>query len=183
LDPTCLPLLLQAALTLVGNTTCAIAACRLALSNGWTLSQLNPFDKSEPTSADDTPAEPPAALVSIEGTAAAPNAAKLVALTLLASFGVKCEEATPRLHSAPTRPHTASPPITPHPLPSHARLVSSRLIPSPHLPSPPIPSHRYGELLLGPIPYLGGLEGTVAGALLLFGFPALTAYRFKQLEA
>eukprot|EP00908_Phaeocystis_cordata_P015372 Transcript_26531.p3 GENE.Transcript_26531~~Transcript_26531.p3 ORF type:complete len:408 (+),score=198.94 Transcript_26531:70-1293(+) len=121
--------LLQAALTLVGNTTCAIAAGRLALSNGWTLKELNPFDQSEdaaPAAAE----EPPAAPVAIEGAAIAPNAAKLVVLTLLASFGIK-----------------------------------------------------YGEMLLGPIPYLGGVEGTVAGALLCFGFPALTAARFNKLSS
>jgi hypothetical protein len=38
-------------------------------------------------------------------------------------------------------------------------------------------------MLLGPIPYLGGVEGTVAGALLCFGFPALTAARFNKLSS
>ncbi|KAL3923922.1 MAG: hypothetical protein SGPRY_004071 [Prymnesium sp.] len=38
---------LQALLTLVGNTTLAIAALRIALSNGWTIAQLNPFRSTE----------------------------------------------------------------------------------------------------------------------------------------
>ena len=33
---------LQAGLTLLGNTTVCIAALRIALSNGWTLNELNP---------------------------------------------------------------------------------------------------------------------------------------------
>lgn len=33
----------QAALTCVGNTTLALAAMRIAVSNGWTISELNPF--------------------------------------------------------------------------------------------------------------------------------------------
>lgn len=36
---------LQAFLTLVGNITCAIAAYRIAASNGWTFGELNPFRK------------------------------------------------------------------------------------------------------------------------------------------
>jgi len=42
---------LQAGLTLLGNLTLAIAAYRLAISNGWTLSELNPFPKDETSPA------------------------------------------------------------------------------------------------------------------------------------
>lgn len=37
----------QAGLTLLGNITLAIAAYRIAVSNGWTLSELNPFSSSK----------------------------------------------------------------------------------------------------------------------------------------
>jgi hypothetical protein len=37
---------MQAGFTLVGNLTCAIAAYRIAKSNGWTLEEVNPFPKS-----------------------------------------------------------------------------------------------------------------------------------------
>ncbi|KAL1511071.1 hypothetical protein AB1Y20_005894 [Prymnesium parvum] len=47
---------LQAFLTLLGNTTLAIAAIRIALSNGWTLSELNPFDKSKSDKEEALPA-------------------------------------------------------------------------------------------------------------------------------
>ena len=36
----------QAGLTLLGNITCAIAAYRIAISNGWSLSELNPLPAS-----------------------------------------------------------------------------------------------------------------------------------------
>jgi hypothetical protein len=36
----------QAGLTLLGNISLAVAAYRLAISNGWTLSEFNPFPKS-----------------------------------------------------------------------------------------------------------------------------------------
>jgi len=122
--------LLQAALTLAGNTTCAVAAARLASSNGWMPSMLNPFDQSSAAASPSAAASDPPAAAAISGAAAAPNAAKLVVLTALASYGVK-----------------------------------------------------YGELLLGPVPYLSGVEGAVAGVLLCFGFPALTAARFRKLSA
>ncbi|CAB9509768.1 Protein of unknown function (DUF2499) [Seminavis robusta] len=81
----------QAGLTLLGNITCMIAAFRIARSNGWTLSDLNPFPKSNTS---------PSGLVS-EGISAMPLelseatetnavlAAKLVALTVLTSYAVK----------------------------------------------------------------------------------------------
>jgi len=84
--------LLQAALTLAGNTTCAVAAARLASSNGWTPSMLNPFDQSSAAASPSAAASDPPAAAAISGAAAAPNAAKLVVLTALASYGVKYGE-------------------------------------------------------------------------------------------
>lgn len=55
---------MQAGFTLLGNLTCAIAAYRIAKSNGWTLEEVNPFPKS---STD------PAGLM-IDATAALPLA-------------------------------------------------------------------------------------------------------------
>ena len=90
---------LQAGLTALGNTTVAIAAFRLALSNGWTISELDPrklFSKG-----DDDEAAPAAATAEAEaapaaaaygGAAIVPSAAKLVLLTALASFTVKYGE-------------------------------------------------------------------------------------------
>ena len=151
--------LLQAALTLAGNTTCAVAAARLASSNGWTPSMLNPFDQSSAAASPSAAASDPPAAAAISGAAAAPNAAKLVVLTALASYGVKYGEG----HLPYTSPH----------------LPYTSPAPPPYLPhiSP------VGELLLGPVPYLGGVEGAVAGVLLCFGFPALTAARFRKLSA
>jgi hypothetical protein len=37
---------MQAGFTLLGNLTCAIAAFRIAQSNGWNLDEINPFPKS-----------------------------------------------------------------------------------------------------------------------------------------
>ena len=77
----------------------AIAAFRLALSNGWTISELDPrklFSKG-----DDDEAAPAAATAEAEaapaaaaygGAAIVPSAAKLVLLTALASFTVKYGE-------------------------------------------------------------------------------------------
>jgi len=81
---------LQAFLTLVGNTTLAIAAVRIALSNGWTLSALNPFAKG-----DDAAEEEPAALPALQTTPAENElllAAKLVGLTFTSAYAVKYGE-------------------------------------------------------------------------------------------
>ena len=37
---------MQAGFTLLGNITCALAAYRIAVSNGWTLDEVNPFPRS-----------------------------------------------------------------------------------------------------------------------------------------
>ena len=79
---------LQAFLTLVGNTTLAIAAVRIALSNGWTLSDLNPFDKS---GVDEAP--PTSDLPALQTKPADDDlalAAKLLVLTFGSAYAVKC---------------------------------------------------------------------------------------------
>ena len=90
---------LQAGLTALGNTTVAIAAFRLALSNGWTIGELDPrklFSKGDdgeaaPATAAEAEAAAPAA-AAYGGAAIVPSAAKLVLLTALASFTVKYGE-------------------------------------------------------------------------------------------
>lgn len=84
----------QAGLTLLGNITLMIAAFRIASSNGWTLDEVNPWPRSNTS---------PVGLV-VDGVAALPLevkeatesnqvlAAKLVALTLFASYAVKYGE-------------------------------------------------------------------------------------------
>lgn len=85
---------MQAGFTLLGNITCAIAAYRIARSNGWTLDELNPFPKSDTN---------PAGLM-VDATAALPLikkepkesnlalAGKLAAATLVTSYVVKYGE-------------------------------------------------------------------------------------------
>lgn len=84
----------QAGLTLLGNITCMIAAFRIARSNGWTVSDLNPFPKSS-TNPDGLVAEGIAALP-LELTEAketnAVLAAKLVGLTVVSSYAMKYGE-------------------------------------------------------------------------------------------
>eukprot|EP00566_Odontella_aurita_P005565 CAMPEP_0113539248 /NCGR_PEP_ID=MMETSP0015_2-20120614/7813_1 /TAXON_ID=2838 /ORGANISM="Odontella" /LENGTH=573 /DNA_ID=CAMNT_0000438907 /DNA_START=53 /DNA_END=1774 /DNA_ORIENTATION=- /assembly_acc=CAM_ASM_000160 len=86
----------QAGLTLLGNITVAIAAFRIAASNGWTIGDLNPFPKSN-TSPEgivvDELAAAPVSLVLREKTESTVElAAKLAALTLGASYAVKYGE-------------------------------------------------------------------------------------------
>ena len=84
----------QAGLTLLGNITCMIAAFRIAKSNGWTLAEANPFPKSStsPTGlvADDIAAMPLETIEPAESNAVL--AAKLVGITVLASYAVKYGE-------------------------------------------------------------------------------------------
>ena len=81
--------------TLQAGLTVCIAALRLALSNGWTLSELNPFSKEdEPTAAEaeaqvQAQAQALPAAAPYGGAAVLPNAAKLVLLTAAASFATK----------------------------------------------------------------------------------------------
>lgn len=86
---------MQAGFTLLGNLTCAIAAFRIAQSNGWGLSELNPFDKSEEdgsgvVSSDSAVALPLAISEPLESNLVL--AAKVSAATLLLSYGVKYGE-------------------------------------------------------------------------------------------
>jgi Protein of unknown function (DUF2499) len=84
----------QAGLTLLGNITCMIAAFRIARSNGWTLSEANPFPKSS-TSPSGLVAEGIAAMpleLSEPKESNAVLAAKLVGLTVVSSYLVKYGE-------------------------------------------------------------------------------------------
>eukprot|EP00814_Leptocylindrus_danicus_P004678 CAMPEP_0116011700 /NCGR_PEP_ID=MMETSP0321-20121206/4711_1 /TAXON_ID=163516 /ORGANISM="Leptocylindrus danicus var. danicus, Strain B650" /LENGTH=268 /DNA_ID=CAMNT_0003480957 /DNA_START=170 /DNA_END=976 /DNA_ORIENTATION=- len=85
---------LQAGLTLLGNLTVAIAAYRIAISNGWTLQELNPFPKSntEPTGiiSEQMAAVPLKYAESTESEAVL--VAKLVGLTAATSYLVKYGE-------------------------------------------------------------------------------------------
>jgi len=91
---------LQAGLTLLGNTTVAIAALLIALSNGWTFQQAlkdaNPFDKSaaEELEAEAAEAEGAAAMaLTPQDVPSTPLiAAELVLLTLVASYAMKYGE-------------------------------------------------------------------------------------------
>ena len=85
---------MQAGFTLLGNLTCAIAAFRIAQSNGWNLDEINPFPKSSTN---------PRGLVA-DGIAAMPLtlskpeesnqvlALKVVGLTLFLSYLIKYGE-------------------------------------------------------------------------------------------
>ena len=84
----------QAGLTLLGNITVAIAAYRIAVSNGWTLKELNPFRKS-----DNSPSEVAIDEISSQALSILPITeskevlvAKLVTLTFLTSYLVKYGE-------------------------------------------------------------------------------------------
>lgn len=84
----------QAGLTLLGNITCAIAAYRIAVSNGWTLSELNPLPASN-TSPNgiviENAATMPLELTGKDTTDAA-LAVKLAALTFGTAYVVKYGE-------------------------------------------------------------------------------------------
>jgi len=84
----------QAGLTLLGNITLAIAAFRIAASNGWTLRDLNPFPTSNTSPVGIIPENLSA--MPLQLTEAKDNeavlAAKLAALTFAASYIVKYGE-------------------------------------------------------------------------------------------
>jgi hypothetical protein len=85
---------MQAGFTLLGNLTCAIAAYRIARSNGWTLDELNPFPKSD-TSPTGLMVDATAALPLITTPRQESNlalAGKLAATTLGFSYLVKYGE-------------------------------------------------------------------------------------------
>jgi len=85
---------LQAFFTLLGNTTVAIAAYRIAISNGWTLRDLNPFPKSEVSpeglAIDEAAAMPYNVATSNESDLQL--AGKLLALTVVSSYILKYGE-------------------------------------------------------------------------------------------
>mmetsp|Transcript_7749 Transcript_7749/g.11099 ORF Transcript_7749/g.11099 Transcript_7749/m.11099 type:complete len:559 (-) Transcript_7749:44-1720(-) len=85
---------MQAGFTCLGNITCAIAAYRIARSNGWELGELNPLPKSEPSPS--ALAADAAAAMPLELTAAKESnvatAGKLVALTVVSSYLLKYGE-------------------------------------------------------------------------------------------
>jgi Protein of unknown function (DUF2499) len=85
---------MQAGLTLLGNLTCAIAAYRIARSNGWNLDEVNPFPKSstDPTGliADGVAVMPLTLREPEESNGVL--AAKVVGLTLTLSYLVKYGE-------------------------------------------------------------------------------------------
>uniref|UniRef100_A0A7S4BDR5 Ycf49-like protein n=1 Tax=Chrysotila carterae TaxID=13221 RepID=A0A7S4BDR5_CHRCT len=83
---------LQAFLTLLGNTTVAIAACRIALSNGWGLKDLIPPPlRGEDADADSNAAQAPA----MKGKSVQPLPLLIVEIALItavASYGTKYGE-------------------------------------------------------------------------------------------
>lgn len=85
---------LQAFFTLLGNTTVAIAAYRIAISNGWTLRELNPFPKSEVSpegiAIDEAAAVPYNVVAAQESDLVL--FAKLTALTITGSYLIKYGE-------------------------------------------------------------------------------------------
>ena len=85
---------LQAFFTLLGNTTVAIAAYRIAMSNGWTLRELNPFPKSEASpeglAIDEAAAMPYNVVAAKESDLVL--AAKLTTLTIVSSYILKYGE-------------------------------------------------------------------------------------------
>jgi len=85
---------LHAGLTLLGNTTVAIAALLIALSNGWTFQQAlkdaNPFAKSDGDETSDSVAVTPLTLQDVPPTPLI--AGELVLLTVFASYLMKYGE-------------------------------------------------------------------------------------------
>jgi hypothetical protein len=84
----------QAGLTLLGNITCAIAAYRIAISNGWSLSELNPLPASS-TSPKGLIVENAATMpleLSESSTSNVALAAKVAALTFGTAYIVKYGE-------------------------------------------------------------------------------------------
>lgn len=89
----------QAALTLLGNITCLIAAYRIAVSNGWNIQdefRLLPFLPRSPTSPTGLIADGIASMPLQTSSDAVESTqvltAKIVVLTLLASYAVKYGE-------------------------------------------------------------------------------------------
>ena len=83
---------LQAGLTLLGNSTVCIAALLIALSNGWTISELNPFKPKGEAGEAGEAAAPAAAVVPQPVIATPLLAGELVLLTAVFSYLVKYGE-------------------------------------------------------------------------------------------
>lgn len=82
----------QAGLTLLGNITLMIAAIRIALSNGWTFQELNPFKKDEEGDVVISSDSSGALVLQEEAENELFLAGKLIFLTLGASYIVKYGE-------------------------------------------------------------------------------------------
>jgi hypothetical protein len=96
-NPAMLQLLvsMQAGFTLLGNLTCAIAAFRIAQSNGWSVGELNPFANKDEPSPQAMIADENAAMALVLQEPKESNlvlVAKVVALTFGASYLVKYGE-------------------------------------------------------------------------------------------
>ena len=79
---------MQAGFTCLGNITCAIAAYRIAKSNGWTFDELNPFPKSDTSPVGitaDAVAAMPLQVVTEDYESNAVLAGKVAAATVVAS--------------------------------------------------------------------------------------------------
>jgi hypothetical protein len=87
---------MQAGLTLLGNIACALAAYRIATSNGWTLEEVNPFPRSSTSPqglvADGIASTPLQLLPADTFGSTQALTGKLVALTLACSYLVKYGE-------------------------------------------------------------------------------------------
>jgi hypothetical protein len=99
---------MQAAFTLLGNLTCALAAYRIAASNGWTLEEVNPFPRSSTSPqglvADGIAATPLQLLPADTFGSTQALTAKLVGLTLVCSYLVKYGELGLDLPFTPNTP-------------------------------------------------------------------------------
>eukprot|EP00980_Cylindrotheca_fusiformis_P007979 scaffold1697_cov120-Cylindrotheca_fusiformis.AAC.61 len=86
---------MQAGFTLLGNLTCAIAAFRIAQSNGWKVGDLNPFGKSDEGESGSITGDGAAAMplaISEPKESTLVLAAKVSALTLFLAYAVKYGE-------------------------------------------------------------------------------------------
>jgi hypothetical protein len=89
---------MQAGFTFLGNVACALAAYRIAKSNGWTLDEINPFPKSntDPTGLiADGIASMPLQVVPTAASSSETKTAlllKVLGLTVLTSYVVKYGE-------------------------------------------------------------------------------------------
>jgi Protein of unknown function (DUF2499) len=99
---------MQAGFTLLGNITCALAAYRIAVSNGWTLDEVNPFPRSATSPqglvADGIAATPLQLLPPDTFGSTSTLTAKLVALTPACSYIVKYGELGLDLPFTPNEP-------------------------------------------------------------------------------